>query len=65
MESFVNGLIPVFIAGTMLVLGMGIVAMFVGGRFNRSYSNRLMRWRVLLQFVAVSLIAASSYFFAK
>jgi hypothetical protein len=64
-ESFVNGLIPVFIAATTLVLGIGIVAMFVGGRFNRSYSNRLMRWRVLLQFLAVCLIAASSYFFAK
>lgn len=64
-ESFVNTLIPVFIAGATLVLAAGIVALFVGGRFNRSYSNLLMRWRVLLQFIAVCLIAASSYFFAR
>ena len=61
-ESFVNGLIPVFLAATMAVLGIGIGAMFVGGRFNRSYSNLLMRWRVLLQFAAIIIMMAGLWF---
>lgn len=63
MESFVNMLIPVFAVGTFLVLCVGIFALFRGGQFNRSYSNLLMRWRILLQFVAIILIALASFVF--
>lgn len=63
MESFVNMLIPVFAVGTFLVLCFGIFALFRGGQFNRSYSNLLMRWRILLQFVAIILIALASFVF--
>ena len=38
----------------VLVLGIGSFGM--GGEFNRKHANRLMRWRVILQFVAVCLI---------
>jgi Hypoxia induced protein conserved region len=65
MVHVVNALIPLFLVATTVVLGIGIVALFRGGRFNKSYGNRLMRWRVALQFVTVCLVAAASFFFAR
>jgi hypothetical protein len=64
MQGLVSFLIPFFIMATTAVLLVGITALFIGGRFNRSWSNRLMRLRVLLQFIAVCLIAAAAYFFS-
>ncbi|HZZ86756.1 MAG TPA: twin transmembrane helix small protein [Caulobacteraceae bacterium] len=37
----------------------GFYALFRGGRFGRSWSNRLMRLRVALQFVAILILAAA------
>lgn len=39
------------------VLGAGVVSMLRGGRFNRRYGNKLMRWRVGLQALAIALLA--------
>lgn len=63
MQGFINTLIPVFAVATFLVLCVGIYALFRGGQFNRSYSNLLMRWRILLQFIAIILIAVASFAF--
>ncbi|MFN4311772.1 MAG: twin transmembrane helix small protein [Ferrovibrio sp.] len=63
MQGIVNTLIPVFAVATFLVLCVGIYALFRGGQFNRSYSNLLMRWRILLQFIAIVLIAVASFAF--
>lgn len=63
MQAFIHNLIPVFAIGTFLVLCVGIFALFRGGRFNRSYSNLLMRWRILLQFIVICLIAVASFAF--
>lgn len=41
------------------VLALGIYALFRGGDFGRSYSNRLMRMRVMLQAVAVAILVAA------
>ena len=38
------------------VLVMGVGSMARGGEFNRKYSNKLMRWRVILQAAAVLII---------
>jgi len=57
MRDMIHILIPFFMVATFLVLCVGIFALFRGGRFNRSYSNQLMRWRILLQFIAIILIA--------
>ena len=46
------------LAGVVVVLATGIVSMAVGGHFNKRWANRLMRMRVLLQGVAVALLAA-------
>jgi len=42
----------------LLILVAGIYALFRGGEFGRTWSNRLMRARVLFQFVAILIIVA-------
>lgn len=42
---------------TLGVLMVGLVGMARGGEFNRKYGNKLMRWRILLQGLAVILLA--------
>jgi hypothetical protein len=45
-----------------LVLFAGLYTLFKGGDVSRSWSNRLMRLRVLAQFIAILLIIAVAYF---
>ncbi|MRX50977.1 twin transmembrane helix small protein [Paracoccus sp. S-4012] len=40
------------------ILATGIGSFARGGEFNRRNSNRLMRWRLIAQFVAVMVILA-------
>ena len=52
MASFLSMIVlPVAVGTVALVLLMGLVNMMRGGSPNRSQT--LMRWRVLLQFVAI------------
>jgi len=47
------------VAAILIVLGTLIfgLAVFVrGGEFNRKYANKIMRWRIISQAVAVLLI---------
>jgi len=46
-------LMLVSMLGVLGTLIMGMVAMARGGDFNRRFSNPLMRWRVVLQAVAL------------
>ncbi|SLN26619.1 twin transmembrane helix small protein [Oceanibacterium hippocampi] len=52
-------LIPVMVLATVAVLGVGIFSMLRGGEFNRRNANKLMRLRILFQFLAVILIMAA------
>lgn len=52
-----NLLIFAVLAVLFLVLAAGLYALFRGGDFGRSYSNKLMRLRVLVQFFAILLLA--------
>ena len=54
-------LIPITIAAVTLVLFTGIYGMLKGGKFNRQYSNKLMRLRILLQFLAITIIMIALY----
>ena len=49
-------LLAVSLAAVMLVLIVGVIAMARGGEFNRKYGQKMMRWRVGLQALAVGLI---------
>jgi hypothetical protein len=59
MHNLFNILIPISLFAVLATLGFGIYALFRGGDFGRSYSNRLMRLRVLLQFIAVLILCAA------
>jgi hypothetical protein len=56
MDRVFDFLIPVALAGVTLTLFVGLYALFRGGEFGRSYSNKLMRLRVLMQAIAVVLL---------
>jgi uncharacterized membrane protein len=49
-------LIPIALAAVTIVLALGIYALFRGGEFGRSYSNKLMRLRVVMQAVAIAVL---------
>jgi hypothetical protein len=54
MASFLSSiLLPIALAAVALVLLLGLLNMMRGGSPNRS--QKLMRWRVLLQFVAIAI----------
>ena len=40
----------------LMILLTGIGGFAKGGEFNRKHANRLMRWRIYAQFVAVALL---------
>jgi uncharacterized membrane protein len=61
MDTLFNILIPVSLAAVLISLIVGLYALFRGGDFGRSWSNKLMRLRVLLQFVAVVVLVAAYY----
>jgi hypothetical protein len=59
-----NGFIVVGIAlaAVVLILAAGISTLWIGGETQRRWSNRLMRYRVLAQFIAIALVLAVFWF---
>lgn len=57
-----SGILEIVLYGVIaivtLILAGGIYALFRGGEFGRSWSNKLMRARVLFQFIAVLIVLA-------
>ncbi|MET0545911.1 MAG: twin transmembrane helix small protein [Caulobacterales bacterium] len=51
----------VAVAGVFVILCFGIYSLFKGGDYARSRSNKLMRLRVLVQFIAILLLCAGFY----
>ncbi len=49
-------LIPLALGAVAIVLAFGIYALFRGGDFGRSYSNKLMRLRVVMQALAIAIL---------
>lgn len=49
-------LVPAALIGVAAILALGIYALFRGGDFGRSYSNKLMRLRVLAQAIAIAVL---------
>ena len=52
-------LIPASLAAVAVVLGFGIYALFRGGDYGRSRSNKLMRLRVVTQAIAVAVLVGA------
>ena len=63
MDEGMSGLIdwaaPVAVAAVAVVLALGLTNMLRGG--SASMSQTLMRWRVILQFVAIVIVMAVIY----
>ena len=58
-------LVAVAIGVVFTVLCLGLWTLFKGGAVSASWSNKLMRLRVLAQFIAIVIILAVLYFGAK
>ena len=56
MEFLINFGVIFFSLAVFLVLVIGVLAMARGDRFNKNWSQRLMRMRVLFQAIVVLLI---------
>ena len=46
---------------TLGVLFAGLITMAIGGEFNRKYGNKLMRYRVICQGIAIALFALAMF----
>ena len=57
-----NLLVGVAIGVVALILIAGLYTLWAGGDVSLNWSNRLMRLRVLAQFIAVLIILAVLYF---
>ncbi|SET95061.1 twin transmembrane helix small protein [Paracoccus homiensis] len=57
-------LLIIVVLAVLIVLGIlatGIGGFARGGEFNRKHGNRLMRWRLIAQAIAVALIMLFIY----
>ena len=60
MEQLFRYLATIAMAAVVVVLALGLFNMMRGG--SPSTSQTLMRWRVILQFVAIVLLMGALYF---
>lgn len=58
-------LIPISLAAVTITLFIGLYALFRGGDFGRSYSNKLMRLRVVMQAIAVAILVLAVWWRSK
>ncbi|MDQ7070909.1 MAG: twin transmembrane helix small protein [Rhodobacterales bacterium] len=49
------------VVGVAIILFIGIGTFAKGGEFNRKYGNKMMRWRIIGQLIAVVLILIFIY----
>lgn len=56
---FILVVIAVLIVLAILLVGVGSFGK--GGEFNRKYANKIMRWRIGAQFIAILLILLYVY----
>jgi hypothetical protein len=54
--------VGVAVAVVTVILMAGLYTLWVGGETSLNWSNRLMRLRVLAQFIAILIILAVLYF---
>lgn len=62
MQQAFPWLVIIAAVATLIVLVFGVLGMLRQGEFNARRSNRLMRYRIVFQFVAIALIAIAFLF---
>ena len=55
------GIVMLIVVAIVLILGIG--TLFKGGETSKKYSNKLMQFRVLFQFIAIVVLVSFAYFF--
>ena len=55
------GIVLLIVVAVVLILGIG--TLFKGGEVSKKYSNKLMQYRVLFQFIAIIVLVCFAYFF--
>jgi hypothetical protein len=55
-------IVALALAVVALILVAGLVTMWIGGETDSKWSNRLMRYRVLAQAVAIGVVLLVLYF---
>lgn len=59
MANVLDILLVAAILAVFITLCVGVYSLMRGGEFARSHSNKLMRLRVILQFIAVIILMAA------
>lgn len=59
MTIFAIILMVIAMLATVGILFTGIIAMARGGEFNNKWGNRLMRYRILAQMIALAMFAVA------
>jgi hypothetical protein len=59
MNHLIFPAILIAMLSVLIVMGLGIFSMVKGGEFNKKYGNKIMQARVILQGVALALIAVA------
>ena len=54
-------IVAIAIVSVALILAAGIYTMWKGGKVSRDWSNKLMRYRILAQFIAIVIIMLVLY----
>jgi len=54
--------VGIALAAVALILAAGLSTLWIGGDVQRRWSNRLMRYRVLAQFIAILIVLTVLYF---
>jgi hypothetical protein len=55
-------LVVIAVLAVLVTLMIGLGAFTSGGEFNKKYANKIMRWRIILQAVAIACILLYVYF---
>lgn len=63
MQDLVGYAVPIALAAVAIVLLLGLANMLRGGSPN--LSQTLMRWRVILQFIAICIVMLAIYLSGK
>jgi hypothetical protein len=58
-------LVAIACVAVAAVLGFGLYSLYRGGDFARSYSNKIMRLRIVAQLVAIVVIMTVLYFWGR
>ena len=65
MDTLVFFLIPIGLAATALILGVGLYSLAKGGAFAKENSNKLMSMRVMAQAVTIGLMMLFLFLIGK